>query len=190
MMRMTRRPTMSTLLIFALAGAVGGSLGLGLGLLVVGFAFWFLLLAAIPVGAAVTGVIATWLTIALRWVLRDRTPAWPWRSVALWGLGSPPIAYATILVSPSVHDNLVIDGALVLSRASTPPAPSSSATGSSRATHPRPACKSWGRGREENVRMAPIDYIRATRLLVLTPSSPWCRSCSMETNLRVSSAKI
>ncbi len=115
MMRMTRRPTMSTLLIFALAGAVGGSLGLGLGLLVVGFAFWFLLLAAIPVGAAVTGVIATWLTIALRWVLRDRTPAWPWRSVALWGLGSPPIAYATILVSPSVHDNLVIDGALVVS---------------------------------------------------------------------------
>jgi len=68
---MTRRPTMSTLLVFALAGAVGGSLGL----LVAGYAVWFLPLTAIPVGAAVAGVIATWLTIALRWALHHRTPA-------------------------------------------------------------------------------------------------------------------
>lgn len=87
---MSMRPAPSTLLVFALAGAIGGGLALGLGLLVAGYLAWVIALAAIPVGAAVAGVAATGLTIALRWVMRDRTPAWPRRSVALWAVGSPP----------------------------------------------------------------------------------------------------
>jgi len=115
MIRMNMRPTASTLLVSALAGAVGGGLGLGLGALVFAYTFWFILFAAIPVGAAVAGFVATWLTIVLRWALHDRTPAWPKRSFILWAIGSIPIVYATILLSPFVCDNLVIDSALVVS---------------------------------------------------------------------------